>query len=724
MNHFYSRSIFMSKSPLLAKSLLTLTLCTIYSSAFAQQATKTTQQLETIEVQASNDDNQGIVAKKATSVLKSDAPLFETAQSVSVITQEQLQQRQVSTMNEALQGTASVVSGGLGRRGFDDVIIRGHSAQDSYFIDGLRPAINSNHSIEPFGLESVQVLKGPSSVGFGLVAPGGIVNATLKKPQNENFKRLAITYGSYDNKQATFDINYAPNAGEHHSFRLVGLVSDKDDPTDSVYFKNYYLAPSYRFNLSDDTNLTLNASIRHREYIRSQQGIPVQSYLTGVKIQKGLNINEPDDTYTFDTYRVGYEFNHLFANNWQFKQNLSYFNQESDGRLTAIRGYVNDSNNSKITRRLADINPINQSVSLDNQLSKQFNIANTEHRVMFGIDSMWDKRKNTTIQSNTTGNNLDLLNPIYGVARLTPVSKSTENTTTQFVGLYLKDQMKWNDRLIINLAGRYDWAKSTSNTSNINLTRNQTTENQTKTKDRAFSGNASVMYKINNIVAPYVSYATSFMPQAGGDVNGHSFAPEQGKQIEAGFKFQNYNEQFQASLTWYDLKKDNVLTDDPNYSGFKVLAGEQHSQGLEFELASNISPQWNIFANYGYTHKVEISKSTKANDIGLLMNVVPKHTFSIGTHYYFDPSRLGWNIGANMDYVGNKKTNLTGLTIPSYQVFNVQAGYKAPYWGANLGIKNIFDEHYYAGLLGTSATQAVITYGDPRQINFTVNFDF
>ena len=231
-------------------------------------------QLPTITTQAEADENP-YAAKTASAVLRSDAALFETAQSISVITNQQIEQKQAKTVAEALDGVAGVTSGQYGRRGWDDFIIRGQISSSQTYIDGLRVQASDNvlRAEDISGLESIEVVKGPTSVGFGLALPGGLVNLTTKRPQAETSYKGALSYGSYGLKEGTFDINYAPNQSAKGAFRVVGRVSDQDDPTDYVYFKNQYIAPSYNFDLGDKDDLSVIASYQHREYIR-QQGIP------------------------------------------------------------------------------------------------------------------------------------------------------------------------------------------------------------------------------------------------------------------------------------------------------------------------------------------------------------------------------------------------------------------------------------------------------------------
>ena len=317
-------------------------LAVMTTAAFAQgetQETALSQVLPTLQFEAQDaDDKAAYAAKTASAVLRSDAPLFETAQSISVISEKQLEQKQAKTLSEALQGVAGVTAGQYGRRGWDDFIIRGQISSSQTYIDGLRIQASDNvlRAEDISGLESIEVVKGPTSVGFGLALPGGLVNLTTKRPQAETAYKCTLSFGSYGLKEGTFDLNYAPNNTDKGAFRVVGRVSDQDDPTDYVYFKNFYISPSYHFDLGDKADLSVIASYQHRKYMR-QQGIPVigtLKYNPNGPIDRDLYIGEPEfGGYEGDVYRTGWTYNYNFDNGWKFTQNAAIQKLQSTGRV-------------------------------------------------------------------------------------------------------------------------------------------------------------------------------------------------------------------------------------------------------------------------------------------------------------------------------------------------------------------------------------------------------
>lgn len=712
----------MNQAPYFSSSK-TLLAVAIFSLMTASHADETAEQqnstnvLPTISIQAQKEPSSAYVATKATSALKSDAPLFKTAQSVSVVTREQLDQKQARTLADALEGVAGVEAGKLGRRGWDDFVIRGQTSSDSVYIDGLRVGQNTYVATELSGMDQVQVLKGPASINFGLVAPGGMVNLVTKRPEAENFARASMTYGSYNLKEGTFDLNYSPNNSEKGAFRLNGRIADQDDPTDYVYFKNYYLSPSYNFDLGDKTDLSVIASYQHREYIR-QQGLPVIGTLKenpNGAIDRSLYIGDPNfGKYEADVYRTGYTFKHAFDNGWNFNQNFAVQKTEMDGtavfaqtkKFWADSSYttINRANNSR--HQVID----NLSFAIDNRLNKQFDLYGMQHDINIGIDAFQEKSDYTNDKYDI--DNLNIYDPVYG-QNVTLKQNVRDINRLKYLGLYLRDRIQLNDQWLLSLSGRQDWAQ-TQSTSLV-------TSSASKQSDNAFTGSASVMYTLNDIVAPYVSYATSFTPNSGSDVNNNPFKPEEGKQVEVGMKLQSPDQRVQGAIAWYDLKRQNVLVTDTANSGYKAQRGEQLTRGIETELSAEILEGLKLTAAYTYIIDAEISKDANSSNIGKALDNIPEHAYSLSARYKFDPaSKLGWYVGGGFRGETYKTVDGLDVHIPGYTVFDTEAGYDAGHWGAQLAIRNLFDKDYYAGALNEN----LVTLGNPRQINFTVKFNY
>ena len=665
-------------------------------------------QLPTITTQAETDEKL-YAAKTASAVLRSDAALFETAQSISVITNQQIEQKQARTVAEALDGVAGVTSGQYGRRGWDDFIIRGQISSSQTYIDGLRVQASDNvlRAEDISGLESIEVVKGPTSVGFGLALPGGLVNLTTKRPQAETSYIGALSYGSYGLKEGTFDINYAPNQSAKGAFRVVGRVSDQDDPTDYVYFKNQYIAPSYNFDLGDKDDLSVIASYQHREYIR-QQGIP---YSKGnyKNYSCSLFFGEPGYGYDVDVYRIGANYAHYFDNDWTFKQNLAVTKTDTKGNAILASG-TNTLPTIKRAINNQDKKDINY--TLDNHLPHNFDFEKINYDVMVGVDMM--RERSDYYRRTDTINSFNADNPVYGITSTKLGTPTQEITYSQYAGLYLRTTIKIDDDWIIVLYVSHDWTQVEID----NVLKNT----RTKNSDNAFTGSASVMYRINDMFAPYVSYSTSFMPVTDAGENGTLLNPEEGKQAEVGVKFQALDQRLQGYVAYYDLTRKNVTESDTS-GNFSIQTGEQVTKGFEAEMAAALTEQWKVAATYSYIPTAKITESVTASEIGKRSNHVPKNASSLSTQYYFSPDQFGWNIGAGIRYQDSRTAQRSTdfVYLPSYTLVDVNAGYEAKSWGAGLSIKNLFDKEYLAG---TTPNAQLVNWGDPMTVRFNVKFKY
>lgn len=698
------------RKSLLALAILPFLVTATYAQSDSNQSDTDSSILPTISIQAQKIDHP-YVAQNAASLLKSDAPLFETAQAVSVVTREQLDQKQATTLAEAINGIAGVVSGQRGRRGWDDFNIRGQSANNQIFIDGLRTSARSAVAVDLSGIDQVQVLKGPASVNFGQVAPGGLVNLVTKRPEAENFARTDLSYGSYDFKQATFDLNYAPQNTEKGAFRLSGRYADQDDPVDYVYFKNLYISPTYNFDLGEHADLSVIASYQHREYQR-YQGAPLVGTLLPSslgKIDSSFFSGDPaSDPYKADVYRAGWNFKYDFGNELVFRQNAAVQKTEMNGGFISLQAGGTE---TAVKRRLEVQDWDYTNYTIDQNLQKTFQFGQITHELLLGFDVMQEKRETLADRCNFAS--INPFQPHYNQGCITALSLNSHSITElQDMGLYARNRIDLGDQWIINLSGRYDWAKSSSE----NVLKGTKTDPQ---DDQAFTGNASVMYLANQFVAPYISYATSFIPNIGTDKNDALFEPEKGKQYEIGMKFQSADQQIQGALSWFDLRRQNVLVNDPTDINYQITEGEQTTQGIEAEVNAALSDRWTSSVAYAYTYDSKTTKSTELTAIGERLENTPEHTYSLMTRYR-PQGVLGWYVGAGI--TGASATELAGLNVelPAYTIYNADAGYDTEHWGAQLSIRNLFDKNYYSGVIDNR----VVAFGNPRQVNFAVKFKY
>ena len=241
----------------------------------AAHAAEPVTELPSVTVSAAGDAamDVGFATRRPAGVTKSGESAADAAQSITVITRDLLDSQQAQNLSDALQNSAGVVTNVYGRRGWDDFVIRGQRASESVFADGLLVDSNNRVAQELFGAERVEVLKGPASVLFGAVQPGGLVNIVSKRPRPELFGELGLTVGNYGFRQVTADVGTPLAQDSKAALRLNALAMDSDDPTDHVWYRNRWIAPSLTLDFGTRTDFTILASHNERHYVR-QQGLP------------------------------------------------------------------------------------------------------------------------------------------------------------------------------------------------------------------------------------------------------------------------------------------------------------------------------------------------------------------------------------------------------------------------------------------------------------------
>lgn len=690
------------------------------SSVFAEdELPNTTFEALTIKAIYPDAETEYLISTAPT-LLKSNASLYETPRSVSVMTEEQLKQKQATTLTEALKGVSSVSTGQNGRRGWDDFVIRGQLANSQVMIDGMRTATSSNYlnSFDVSGLESVEVIKGPDSVGFGPLMPAGVVNLTTKKPKAKSFQEVSVSTGSFGFLQGAFDVNYARNNTTDGAFRINGRVAQSDDPTDEVYFKNYYLAPSYHKKIGNNTDITLLASYQGREYIR-QQGMPTQND-TYKKYDRSTFFGDPNRKIDDESLRLGYQLNHKLNDSWKLKQNFAFTKRKADGEAViarAIKGNI--VSGDVMNRSFNDQTKEDTIFSLDTNVSRSYQLGDTNHDVQLGVDAFRERSDYQFYTCNYGSINLATMVANHACTGAMRTHNNTALNHFGYTGLYAKDNMRLKgfdeySNWLVNLGGRYDWSKVESDSVNLGFS---------EKSDKAFTGNASVMYDWHGMVAPYVSYATSFLPNTDKGKNGVLDA-EKGNQVEVGIKLQSLDQRIQGALSYYDLTRKNVAEPIDITGDVYGLVGKQKTKGYEAEIKAMLNDQWNVSASYSYIPTAEIVEAgagTTTYYAGQRINHVPKNAYSLATQYYFDPSHQGWYVGGMYRHEDehHAERDNTKVTLPSYDLLDVEAGYNADKWNVGVVVQNVFDKAYYSG---TSPNATMVTYGDPRAVR--VKFDY
>ena len=686
--------------------------CVAWQGVAFAQATEPAPQgtLPEISVTASPSDSKPYgTATKAVKANMSSIPLSETPQSITVLPPALLESQQAQSLGDALNHVAGVVSQTFGRRGWDDFIIRGQTASDAVFVDGLRTSSSNRVAQELFGFEGVEVLKGPASLLYGQVMPGGLVSMTSKRPQSDASGAAALTVGSFGFREATFDVNQPLSDSGKAAFRINGLVMNSDDPTDHVFFKSRFIAPTLSLDLGPRTDLTLLSSYQDRQYVR-QQGLPVSG-----SVQSNPNGKLSLSTFTGETTqnpyqgyqsRVGYALTHRFDSGWTLYQNARHQEYQLTGQLTSISSLA--ANGYTLKRSVTDQNYDGTNNAIDTHVQKLVASDWGSHEITLGTDYSRDQEH--TLSRTCTVASLNVYDPVYGAAITCPASYKTNSlVTTRDFGVYGRDQLLLTDKMRVVLGLRHD----TLSVSTDNALKGTHQGNPAS----ATTGSVALMYEVHPGVRPYLSYATSFFPNTGVDAENQTFKPESGKQIEAGVKW-DLAPRISLTAAVYDLRRRNVLQTDPNNTDYSIAVGEQTTQGAELGVSADFESGLSLFGGYAYNDaKVTEAGAADASTVGQRLNNVPRNSFTLSSRYRLHDAWKGWELNGAIR--GQDQARAYTYDIPGYAVADLGIGYSSGHWRTAFNVKNVFDKHYYVG--GVAAAVAV---GTERTALMTVAYRY
>lgn len=632
------------------------------------------------------------VAQQTTSGTKTDTPMLEVPQSVSVITRQQLDRQNVQSVTEALRYVPGVKTEtyGVDPKGYDWIYIRGFNALTTNdYRDGLRQ-LNNSYSYfrtEPYALERIDIVRGPSSTLFGLGDAGGIVNRVSKMPDARGVHEIEVQLGNFNRRQAQFDLSDKLDEDGQWLYRVIGLARDSDTQFQyrdgpHVEDNRLYLAPTLTWLPSADTSLTLRA-----DYLRDTSGGTI-AVLTnpGGKTTDTLLGDYSYNRFRQEQFTVGYEFSQQLTEGLQFRQNLRF--GQTDTILNNLLPGNPNFTTGTLTRNAVRFDEHMQAFNVDNQLQMDFATAAVKHTLLAGVDYSW--LEGNAKRFGAVAPPLNINNPVYGVDIPDPTYALNNNDqTTAQLGLYLQDQIHLTEQWLLTLGGRHD---------DVSMrTHNNLTETTSWIDKDAWTGRAGITYLAGNGLAPYVSYAESFVPNSGTDSQNRTFDPSKAHQYEVGVKYQPHSNLL-MTLAAFEITKTNVLTNEivnGVATGYQVASGEVRSRGIEWETQAQLTENIDALASYTWTD-AEITKSNNGDE-GKQQANVPKHMASAWMNYGFHQGLLdGLMISTGVRYVGSLYGD-NANTVPVKNFTLVDAGVKYQVnknIQVGFNIQNLLDHHY------------------------------
>lgn len=664
---------------------------------------------------------------------KTSTPLIDVPQTINIVTRDQMDEQNVQSVMQALQYTPGVVSqyGETDLR-YDWLAVRGFVPLR--YLDGLRLPYGargySQPRIDPYALESIEVLKGPASVLYGQSSPGGLLNMVSKLPQAQTSREVVLQTGSHDRAQGAFDLTGPIDEEGKLLYRVVALARDTNTEIDYLNERRVMVAPSLTWRPTTDTSLTLMAQYQK---IRSDGGgappaLPAAGTLLpnpNGSIPTSRFIGEPAyDKFESEQMMFGYKFAHRANDTWQFRQNARYSYIDTDSQR--VQG-LSMNPNLLTENRYGWAFPERSGVfSIDNQAEASFRTGPVQHTLLLGVDYQYEDARYEESQLVAV-RALDVFNPVYGAPVSRPPLGTRVDQSRHQVGGYVQDSLAI-DRWTFLLSGRYDWAGS--NTDTLTALTNNTVN--TRQSDNAFTGRTGVTYQFDSGIAPYASFATSFQPQAGTGRTGTPFEPTRGRQTEVGVKYQPKGVNAFITASAFDLRQTNVLTPDPLNTNYNTQSGEARVRGFELEGKASLTRGLDVVASYSYSN-TEVLKANAnargATTLGNALPFVPQHQASLWTYYTFHTTALqGLGMGLGVRYIGRSYGDAANVyRVPAATVFDAALSYDLgksvlQLRGVRVGVNatNLFDRRY----INTCISSTGCYFGTRRLVLGTVSYKF
>lgn len=675
------------------------------------------------EVKITDQPDVGYQVKRSSTATKTDTSLLDTPQSVSVVTEQEVQDRAAQGLGEAARYVPGVsFAQGEGNR--ETPIFRGISTTGDFFIDGIRDDVQYYRDL--YNIERMEVFKGPNAMIFGRGATGGLINRVSKRPDWAPLYAGSLTFGSHQNRRATVDVNRPIN--DSLAFRINALHENSDSYRDGVWLKRTGINPTLAWR-SGATRVDIGYEHFKDDRI-ADRGIT--SYLgRPVDVDASTFMGNAAGSPTWsklDAFNLAVE--HDFGSGTTLRNRLRVADQDKFYQ-NVFPGAVNAAGTQLA---IAAYNNATQRKSWFNQTDLTFNLNTgpVKHRLLAGVElgkQDTDNFRNTGyFPGGVTSVNVPLSSPTTALPVTYAQSATDANNsgTAKVAALYIQDQIELSKQFQVIAGLRYDRFK-------MDFTNNRNGQ-KLNTSDGLVSPRIGVIYKPVETVSVYANYSVAHQPRAGDQLSSLSVTnaalkPEKFKSFEIGAKW-DVRPNFSVTAALYRLNRTNVIVLDPtDPTGTRTMLSDgQRSDGFELGLSGNVTSAWSVSGGYSYVDAKFLSDTSATLRAGARVGQVPKHTFTLWNRYDFDPN-LGVGLGVihrTAMLASNELTPTAAAPNPNVKLPGYTRVDAAVFYRINkavrlqLNVENVFDKKYYV----FANSNNNITPGSPRAFRVSLNAQF
>ena len=599
-------------------------------------------------------------------------PIRDTPQTISVVPAQVMEEQATSTLRDALRNVAGIsIAAGEGGFQGDSLTLRGFSARNDIYIDGMRDF--GSYYRDPFNLQQVEVLKGPASSEFGRGSTGGVINQSSKAPSLRPFLGADLFLGTAQTYRVTADMAQPLTAiGDGAAFQLAVMGNDSHVAgRDVAQNRRFGVAPSFGFGLDGPTRVTLSYFHLTARDI-PDYGVPWY-FNEPAPVDRSNYYGFEDGSFLDTTADMGtIRFEHDFSPGVSIRNQARYARYSRDGRITEARIPTSVTPETPLDTIAVTRNQIAVSSAetfLQNQLDATFRFATggLQHTVVAGIE--FGRETSDPIRRAYTGvPGTSLLRPDPGqeFAGTSTVSSRVDATSDTFAA-YALDTVAIG-KFDVTAGIRWDrfatdYVQSVAPVLDLSRT------------DEMPNWRAAIVYKPTPLGAIYFDAGTSSNPSAealslsAANVN---LDPEENRTYEVGTKWDLSAGRLAVRVAAFRTEKLNAREPDPNNPALNVLAGKQRVDGAELEIGGRITDDWRVNLAYAYLNGKLVESEYYPQAVGARLANVPENTFRLWNVF-----SLPWafELGAGANYVGSRTASTTAPNDPVTGLLKEAPGY-------------------------------------------------
>lgn len=661
---------------------------------------------------------------------RTDARSLDVPQSIQVVPQEILEDQQAIELDEAVGNVSGIVANTVEGSGFR-FSIRGFDGanilRDGFNLSSSDSSLRGGLSVlsETANLEQIEILRGPASILYGDLNPGGVIDLVTKQPLDELFYELEFQAGNRGLLRPHLDLSGPIDADGDLRYRVNTLYQNDPGFRDfNQNFERFFIAPILALDLGDRTELTVEM-----EYLNDERPYDTGTLAFGdgiIDIPRDRIANEPRDSREQNTLILGSTLNHQFNDRWKMRNAVRYARQSVEGRVA--NPFAFDETTGILTRLDAAVDNFRESIAVQSNLVGVFDTGPIGHELLLGFDYSHNSTDRSTKGNFAAPLPINIFDPTYEAfprnsAQLLPVLN--EFVTTNRFGVYLQDRIALTDELTLLAGMRFDSVEQTLTTGPTFRGPVALPGSKESRQDSGWTPRVGLVYQPIPELSLYGSYSRSFTPNSATTEDGNFLEPEKGDGFEVGVKTELLDRRMFVNLAYFNITKKNIANPDPNaqtlFNAF-IATGEQNSQGVEFDIGGEILPGWNVTASYSYID-AEVTEDTVISTGNGLIGI-PTHSASLWTKYTIPTGTFqGLGFGFGLNYVGEREGDLNNsFQLDDYLLTNAAMYYERERFNVAVNFKNIFDVDYIKGAPINRFRN--IEVGDPFTVLFSLSFKF